>query len=172
MLLATEYPEVVRGLVLVGAVGTPDSINDLDRLLNVPVVGGVLTGVGLAGIGAVLPRLRRWTRYLPEGTREYVHATFPDERVTDGVEGAWGRTRGTFMIEQGALVGELPRITAVLPDIAVPTAVVEGDWDVVVPPASARNLVAAIPGAELVRCPRCRAFRRPGRRRRAGRRGR
>jgi len=153
LLLATDYPELVRGLVLVGSIGTPDSINFLDRLLNVRVLGSVLTSAGLVGIGSLLPRMRRWSRVLPDGAREYVHATFPDELLTDGVEGAWGRTKETFMTEQVALVGELPRITAVLPRITVPTAVVEGNWDVVVPPASARSLAAAIPGAELVPVP-------------------
>lgn len=58
VLLAARYPDLVRALVLAGAVGTPDSVNGLDRALAAPVLGDALTVAGLAGIGIVLPRVR------------------------------------------------------------------------------------------------------------------
>jgi pimeloyl-ACP methyl ester carboxylesterase len=57
------------------------------------------------------------------------------------------------MGEQRALLRELPAVTASLSEIRVPTSVVVGSWDVVVPPSAARSLTAAIPGAELVVIP-------------------
>ncbi len=58
VLMAARHPEVVRSLVLAGAVGTPDSVNGLDRLLATGGIGDALTVAGLAGMGIVLPRVR------------------------------------------------------------------------------------------------------------------
>ena len=44
-------------------------------------------------------------------------------------------------------------VTAALGRLTVPTAVVMGEWDLVVRPSSARTLAAAVPGAELVAVP-------------------
>ncbi len=54
------------------------------------------------------------------------------------------------MIEQRALLDEMDEVTAALGRVAVPTAVVVGEWDLVVRPSSGRTLAAAVPGAELV----------------------
>ena len=179
--MASRHPDVVRGLVLVGPVGTPDSVNGLDRLLVVRGLGNALTAAGLVGIGVVLPRLRRAVVGGDgdgpgdgDGRREgrgggdgdpppvpspwdrmagYVAATLPDEVLAGGWSGAVGRSRRTFLAEQRALMEELPVVTDHLADVAVPTVVVTGSWDVVVPPSAARTLADAIPGARLVSLP-------------------
>ncbi|MBL9077154.1 MAG: alpha/beta fold hydrolase [Planctomycetes bacterium] len=48
-----------------------------------------------------------------------------------------------------------PDRTALLSGITVPTLVVVGSDDAITPPAEARTMAAAIPGAELVEVPRC-----------------
>jgi pimeloyl-ACP methyl ester carboxylesterase len=155
VLLAAHHPDTVHGLVLVGAACTPDSLSTLDRWLNVPVLGAMLTEVGLIGLGEVLPRLRQLIRYAPSGIRDPLYSAVPDEGVITGQQrGALGRHRRTFIIEQRALVQEMPSVTALLPSLTLPVAVVSGDWDVVVPPRAAVTLARSIPGAELTFLPR------------------
>jgi pimeloyl-ACP methyl ester carboxylesterase len=187
ILLAHQHPEAVRSLVLVGSVGTRDSVNGLDRLMAVPGIGDVLTVGALTGIGVILPgvrkRLQRMNRSkgvaaptsdvgsgvgagpetpsagdrppesLTSKARAYVAVTLPNETTPGGWRTSWGRERRTFMSEQRALLDELPAVTASLSEIRVPTSVVAGSWDMVVPPGAARSLAAAIPGAELVVIP-------------------
>jgi pimeloyl-ACP methyl ester carboxylesterase len=158
VLLADRHPAMVRSLVLVGAACTADSLNALDRWLNVRVVGDALTVAGLVGIGEVLPRMRRFVRYAPSRYRDRLAAALPDQGVLGGEPGALGRHKRTFMIEQQAIVDELPLVTAALGGLALPVAVVQGDWDLVVPPRAAVSLARSIPGAELTRLARAGHF--------------
>ena len=181
ILLAHRHPDTVRSLVLVGSVGTRDSVNGLDRLMVVPGIGDLLTVGALTGIGVILPGVRKELQRVsrkrkgvapasgpgrespvdgsrPPGTltskaRSYVAVTLPNETTPGGWRESWGRERRTFMSEQRALLAELPAVTASLSEMRVPTSVVAGSWDVVVPPSAARSLTAAIPDAELVVIP-------------------
>jgi pimeloyl-ACP methyl ester carboxylesterase len=154
VLLAAYHRPVVTSLVLVGAACTPDSLNALDRWLTVPGLGDALTVVGLLGIGEVLPRIRRFTGHLPPRYRQQVATALPDQHVLGGGRGALGRNRRTFMVEQRALVEELPAVESALGELALPVAVVSGRWDVVVPTSSSETLARSIPGAELTVLPR------------------
>jgi pimeloyl-ACP methyl ester carboxylesterase len=159
VLLAGRHPELVDCLVLVGAACTPDSVNRLDHWLTVPGLGDVLTVVGLAGLGSILPRVRRLVLpLLPARLRDPVAVTLPDRNALGGAEGAWGRQRRSFMIEQRALLDELPAVTAALSSLDLPVAVVCGQWDVVVPAAAAVSLARAVPGAALTVVPRAGHF--------------
>lgn len=158
VLLATRYPERVSSLVLVGAACTPDSVDFVDRLLITPIVGDVLTVAGLLALGEVLPLVRRAVRHVPDRARDQFATALPDESVLSGVRGALGRGKRTFMIEQRAIMNEMPAVTAALGDIAVPVAVVTGDWDLVVRRGAAESLAKAIPGSELVVVPRAGHF--------------
>jgi pimeloyl-ACP methyl ester carboxylesterase len=153
VLAAAGHPELVGGLVLVGAACTPDSLNALDRWLNVPGVGHALTVAGLVGIGGVLPRVRPLARYAPARHRRRLETALPDESVLGGERGALGRSRRTFMVEQRALVDELPSVVDRLGRLDLPVAVVSGGWDLVVPPRAAATLAGSIPGAELILLP-------------------
>jgi pimeloyl-ACP methyl ester carboxylesterase len=159
VLLASRHPAMVKSLVLVGAACTPDSVNALDRWLTLPMVGDVLTVTGLAGIGSILP----WVRGLvlpvaPAGLRDRVAAALPDRDIMRGARGALGRNKRSFMIEQQALVDELPTVTAVLGSLDLPVAVVCGQWDIVVPTRAAATLARAVPGARLIVVPRAGHF--------------
>jgi pimeloyl-ACP methyl ester carboxylesterase len=181
VLLALRHPDTVRSLVLVGAVGTRDSVNLLDRLMVVPGIGDLLTAAALTGIGVILPWIRvglsrigqkgpgsppsrvedsglraggwRLPQTMASKVRSYLAAALPNETMPGGWRGAWGRDRRTFLHEQRALLAELPSVTAALAQVRVPTSVVAGMWDVVVSPRAARSLTFAIPGAELVAIP-------------------
>jgi len=158
VLLADRRPDLVCGLVLVGAACTPDSLDVTDRVLGLPVVGDGLTVAGLLALGEVLPRVRRLAPRVPERLRDGFLSALPDQGVLGGERGALGRHRRTFVTEQRALMDELPVVTAAMGHLVVPTAVVSGAWDVVVRPSSARTLADAIAGAELVELPRAGHF--------------
>jgi len=158
VLLADRRPDLVAGLVLVGAACTPDSLDALDRLLAVPVLGDILTVAGLLALGEVLPVVRRLAPRVPARHRDRFRSSLPDQGVLGGERGALGRHRRTFVTEQRALLAELPDVTAALGRLRVPTAVVAGEWDLVVRPAAARTLAATVPGAELVELPRAGHF--------------
>jgi pimeloyl-ACP methyl ester carboxylesterase len=159
VLLAHHHPDLVKGLVLVGAACTPDSVGVLDRWLTVPVVGDVLTVAGLAGIGTFLPSVRPLVLpRLPARVRDQVAAALPDAGVLGGARGALGRNRRSFMIEQQALLDELPAVTDALGTLAPPVAVVCGQWDLVVPTRAAATLARAIPGSRLICVPRAGHF--------------
>jgi pimeloyl-ACP methyl ester carboxylesterase len=158
VLLAEQHPELVGALVLIGAACTPDSVNVLDRLLTARVVGSMLTFSGLVGISAVLPPVRRVVERRPEGRwsstwRRKLLAALPDQGVLGGGRGALGRHRRTFMVEQQALNAELPEVAAAAGRLLVPTMVVSGDWDLVVPVQASVTLARTVPGAELVLVP-------------------
>jgi pimeloyl-ACP methyl ester carboxylesterase len=158
VLLAVGHRDLVHSLVLVGAACTPDSVNTLDWLLTVPVVGNVMAVAGLAGIGGVFPRIRPWARYAPTGLRPRLETALPDLGVTGSDRGSLGRHRRTFIIEQRALMDELPAVTAALGSVKVPVEVVSGDWDLVVPPRAAVALARALPRAQLTMVPRAGHF--------------
>jgi pimeloyl-ACP methyl ester carboxylesterase len=148
VLVAARHPSTVTGLVLVGAACTPDSLNALDRLLALPVVGDVLTVTGLVGLGEVLPRVRQLVRHVPAGAAgERLTALLPDESAMG--DASLLRTTQSFVFEQRALLEEMPEVTAALGRLDLPVSVVAGEWDAVVPPTAAVTLARAIPGAEL-----------------------
>jgi pimeloyl-ACP methyl ester carboxylesterase len=62
------------------------------------------------------------------------------------------------MIEQRAIVEELPSVTAALDRLELPVSVVQGQWDLVVPPRAGVTLSRAIRGAELTLLPRAGHF--------------
>jgi pimeloyl-ACP methyl ester carboxylesterase len=155
VLLAAERPDLVSGLILVGAACTSDSIDDIDRWLVRPVLGKMLTVAGLVVFGEVLPVVRRFVPRLPERFRDTLLVALPDESLLGGWRRSLGR-RGTlarhvavFMKEQRALLDELDLVSGRLGGITVPTIVVTGRSDLVVRPAAARTLAASIPGATL-----------------------
>ena len=158
VLLADRYPELVHGLVLVGAACTPDSLDGVDRLLGLPVVGDALTVVGLVALGEVLPKVRRLAPRVPARYRDQFLASLPDQGVLGGERGALGRHRRTFASEQRALIDELPAVHRALARLRVPTAVVVGRWDLVVRPVAGRTLADAVEGAELIEIPRAGHF--------------
>ena len=87
--LAARRPDIVAGLVLVGSIGRAESLNILDHLLAVPVMGEVLSVAGLFTLGQVLPRVRHRVGADHRGPLEWLRATLPDERYDSGVLAAW-----------------------------------------------------------------------------------
>ena len=142
--LATTAPHRVGRLVLVAPAANLDSLSAVDYLLAAPVIGWLASVGAMAGGGAVLGAgpLRRWV----------AEATALDERYlrSAGRMLLAPRAWGAFVREQRFLVSDLPSLEARLGEISVPTTIVAGTGDHVVPISAARRLAEQIPRAELI----------------------
>jgi pimeloyl-ACP methyl ester carboxylesterase len=150
VLLAVLRPDLVSGLVLVGSVGRADSLNVVDHLLAAPVAGEAMSAVGLLLVGRVLPRIRLLGTLLLRDELRPLIVTLPDSRYLEVVSRGGGQVWRSFVFEQRALLREITDVESSLPKVGVPTTVIAGEWDVVVPPWVARSIAGSIPGAELV----------------------
>ena len=138
--LALRHPQRVGALVLIGSVGVAGALSGFDRLLTVPMVGD---GILRAGVAAMRRGLIAATRYSERhpGTRVAPKAVVvPTVRAGIGAGGRpiIGRGRQSFLLERA------------LCRIAVPTAVISGASDRIVPSSAARSLAERVPGAELI----------------------
>ena len=141
--MAVLHPGLVRALVLVSPSANAAALTGFDNLLASPVLGPVLSGAALASIGGTLslPLLRREISsrlgldpgFLRAGGRLLIRPR------------AWR----SFEIEQRALLRDLPALERRLREIRVPTTIVSGTADTVVPPRASRLLAEQIPGARL-----------------------
>jgi pimeloyl-ACP methyl ester carboxylesterase len=146
--LAWEHPDRVGGVVLVAPAANVASLYALDRLLAAPVLGELGS---LLVVGAPALVLRA-----PPARRAIAARLRLDEHHLRAAGRSFGRPAAlrAFTIEQRSLVRELPELEARLPSLDVPATVIIGARDLVVPVQSARELAAAIPGAELIVLPR------------------
>ena len=163
VLLAVSHPELVRGLVLAAPLGHRSSVTAIDRLLAKPIVGDLLSAVGLYALGRVLPSLRRT---ISNGHKEddaqkrsldrlkrWLAASLPDDQESREMLKPWRRILRSFVTEQRAMVREIGSVEAALGQIAVPTVVVAGDMDVVVASRAAAATASGIRGSELIKLP-------------------
>lgn len=142
--LAWSSPERVGRLVLLAPAANLDSLGAVDYLLAAPMVGWLASLGAMWGGGLVLGAgpVRRWV----------AEATALDERYLRAAgrmllaRAAWR----AFAQEQRLLVRDLPVLERRLGEISVPTTIVAGTADRIVPIAAARRLAAQVPGAELV----------------------
>jgi 3-oxoadipate enol-lactonase len=147
--VAEEAPERLSGMVLVSSIGPGEPLSRLDRVLAVPPIGASVTAAGLfvaSGVLSLKPVRRAWLRRHGDGV------TGDGTLDPDALIATW-RSRGmwqSFVTEQRSLIDELPFLEPALATIAVPTVVVVGTADRMVPPATGRRLAATIPGADLV----------------------
>ncbi len=146
--VAADHPDRVAGLVLVAPAANTASLYPLDRLLAVPILGD-LGSLLVVGAPALALRTRPTRALIARGLG------LSDEHLA-----VVGRALGlraalrAFTIEQRSLIHDLPALEARLPSLAVPTTVMIGERDLIVPVNSARRLAATIPDAELIEIPR------------------
>jgi pimeloyl-ACP methyl ester carboxylesterase len=138
---ALRHPDRVQRLILVSSVGGPGSVDRLDRILGLPVLGSALTLSGLAAL-----RVSRLRRLLAP-----VHAP-RDPTALETLPEGWMSSWRSFVTEQRALLHELPGIAGQLEEIAPPSVVVIGGVDRVVTPASQESLALRL-GSAVVRVP-------------------
>lgn len=141
--LAVHHPNRVASVLLAAPAANVASLSRLDYVLAAPVVGPAASAALLAGAGAL------WSSPL----RHSLARRFGlDERYLRRLGRALTRPSGwrSFVIEQRALVHDLPLLQAKLGRISTRTVIVAGADDQVVPAAAARALARQIPGAQLV----------------------
>lgn len=152
VLLAQRRPDLVSGLVLAASVAYVEGLGGVDRLLALPVVGGVLVAGGLGAAGTILPLLRAPASLAPGRLGKWISVSLPDgsfTRVAVRRPGVWR----SVVAEQRTLMTEIRSVEAALAEIGVPTEVVSGTWDIIVSPEVAARIASAIRGAELVLVP-------------------
>jgi pimeloyl-ACP methyl ester carboxylesterase len=142
--LAVIAPERVAGLVLVAPAADTRALTGTDHLLAAPIVGDVLSAavLGAAGGAAVVGPVRRFVGARLQVDPDYLRSS---ARVLLS-PAAWR----SFVTEQRMLIRELPELERRLVEIAVPTTVVAGTADRIVPLASARETAQRIRGATLI----------------------
>jgi len=145
---ARQFPESVRGLVLVGTKAGADSA-EAAAARRATAEKVKADGVGVV-IDAMAPKM--------------LAASNQDAVMTEEVRRFMASAKPVGVI--GALLGmaERPDSTALLAQIAVPTLVITGSDDVIIPPAESEKLAQAIPGARLSSIPNAGhlvAFERP-----------
>lgn len=148
--LALRHPGRVRALVLVGSVGHRRALSGLDHLLALPRLGaGIVRGGIVMARSVAYVAGRRAARSDPMPPPDRGPESLTMMRVLAGTEPFPEHAWRTFLVEQHALVRETPVIQASLSSVEVPTVVVAGSRDIVVPLIASRLLAANIPGAEL-----------------------
>jgi pimeloyl-ACP methyl ester carboxylesterase len=150
ILLAARRPDLVSGLVLVGSVGSKDSVDGFDHLLAAPVIGDAFSAACLFALASVFPLMGELAAFAPPSLRERLRVSLPDSsylrwRVFGGTHAL-----RTFVFEQRSLVREIDAISQALEQIEAPTVVIAGDWDVVVHPSAGAKMAASVHGAEFV----------------------
>ena len=150
--LALRHPRRVGALVLVGSVGVAEALSRFDRVLAFPVLGGAILRAGVATLRRGLITATRYSEHHPDARLAKRVAVIPTLQAAIGSDSrpTVGRARRSFLVEQRALLAETPRLEDALGRISVPTAVVTGTSDRIVPVPAARALAGRIPGAELV----------------------
>jgi pimeloyl-ACP methyl ester carboxylesterase len=141
--MALDFPLRVAGLGLVSSVTPTEPVARLDRVLARPLIGLTLAAAALSVAG----RLLSWGpgQSLASWRLQAEHVELSQ------LARSWRRpaTWRSFAIEQRALVHELPLLAPRLQAVDVPTVIVVGSNDRVVPPANGSQLAARIPGAVL-----------------------
>jgi pimeloyl-ACP methyl ester carboxylesterase len=146
--LAVDHTARVAGLVLVAPAANVASLDAIDRALAAPVLGDLGSAL-LVGVPALALRSRPTRGLIARGLN------LSDEHL-QAVGHAFRRRSAlrAFAVEQRSLIRDLPGLEARLPSLDVPTTVMIGTRDVIVPIDAARQLTDRIPHAELVEIPR------------------
>lgn len=141
--LALLHPERVAALVLVAPAANVASLYEWDRLLASPGIGLIAGAASLstAGLALILAPVRRRLAGIMALDERYL-STVGRALLTPA-------TWRAFASDQRALVTGLPELESRLHELAVPTTIVAGTADRVVPIESARLLATQIPGAQL-----------------------
>lgn len=140
---ALRRDERLRGLVLVSPVG-PGAVNVFDRVLALPIAGPALAVGGFFVARPVLHRVLA-RDVVDRDTRAELVATMRANHD----RAVWR----SFVVEQRALLDELPAMLEHVGDTTVPTVVVAGTRDRVTPPSSATALVRLLQNGALVEVP-------------------
>jgi pimeloyl-ACP methyl ester carboxylesterase len=150
--LALSRPALVGALVLLGSIGVDRALSRFDQLLAAPRLGDPVMRAGLLATRGGLRTARRVFGSGPTKPLAQRLARSPTVRglMWLDTQPMSAKQRKSFLAEQRALLDETPLLERRLSRLEVPTVVVHGTADHVVPISASRILAERIPGAELV----------------------
>jgi 3-oxoadipate enol-lactonase len=151
--LALRYPGRVRSLVLACTYPEPDAEIERNRRFTVEQLGGTITSEGQVQIDfkAIKPM-----DFLQQLLPTVFNPDFIARELPKLIQIFSGALQYGFSME--AILGQVAatmthKATDRLHEIAVPTLVITGEADRLIPPANSDILAKHIPGAKLVRVP-------------------
>lgn len=142
--LAIHHPDRVSRLVLVAPAANASSLYEADRLLALPLVGSLASAAILGATGLAL-RIGPLRRQLAD--RFTVDASNLASLARILLSPSSWRA---FVIEQRAMVSDLPALERELHRITAETVIVAGSADRTIPPHAVRRLCEQIPRARFV----------------------
>ncbi len=134
---AKKYPEMLRGLVLVATKSGADSPEAAAG--RRATADKVKAGGSVVVVDAMTPKM--------------LAATNQDKKMADQVRAFMAPSKPESVVAALMGMAERPDSTPMLMEIKVPTLVITGADDVVIPPAESEKLAAAIRGAKLTKIP-------------------
>jgi pimeloyl-ACP methyl ester carboxylesterase len=142
---AEMYPQRFTGLVLAASVAPSERLGWNDRILAAPVIGELIAGltIGLGGrmLGSSPIQLLA-ERRLAGRSQDAIKAL---AKMTGARAGT--RVWQSFVSEQRALISELDELAPAVGSLRMPTAVLNGGLDRIVPASVGAHLARSIPDA-------------------------
>jgi pimeloyl-ACP methyl ester carboxylesterase len=143
---ASLAPDRVEAVILLASVG-PGCVNGWDRLLAAPGAGPLCALMAWRLTPWIARARLRWAASRQGGPPG------PGEYVNWQVWSQAGRDRGplwrTFLLEQRALLQELPELEQAVPSVQPPVLLLADPRDPLIPVDTARALAEALPDARL-----------------------
>ena len=151
--LVLRHPRRVRSLVLACTYPEPDTDIERHRQFSVGQLGGQVTGSGAIEIDVQsLDPMAFFQQLLPLAfSEEFIQTKLPTLMEVFAGALQYGFSLEAILGQVAAVMGH--QATDRLHQIAVPTLVITGDADRLVPPANSDILATHIPGAKLVKIP-------------------
>jgi pimeloyl-ACP methyl ester carboxylesterase len=150
--LALSRPDLVGALVLFGSIGVDRALSRFDLVLADPRFGDPVIRAGVVATRGGIRAARRMLKGGPANRLARRVGRSPTARglVWLDSQPMSDKVRRSFLAEQRALLAETPLLERRLSRLEVPTAIVHGTADHVVPIGASKALAERIPGAELV----------------------
>jgi pimeloyl-ACP methyl ester carboxylesterase len=151
--LALRHPERVRSLVLACTYPEPDEEIRLGRANSIAQLGGSVDAAGTATLdmAAVDPMMIFQTLMPKVFSPNFLMNQMPTLMQLFSGALQWGFSIEAIMAQVDAVMSH--KATDRLRHIAVPTLVITGDADLLIPPANSDIIAGEIPGAKLVKIP-------------------
>ena len=134
---AKKYPDVMRGLVLVATKAGADTADAAAG--RRATADKVKAGGSSVVVDAMTPKM--------------LAASNQDPKLLDQVRGFMAPSKPESVMAALLGMAERPDSTGMLAEVSVPTLVITGADDIVIPPAESEKLAAAIRGAQLKKIP-------------------
>lgn len=153
---ALQFPSRLSGMVLVSSSGTRSGLSSLDHVLALPGIGELTAATSILFVKKLIPLLQTASSPTTLPLVGQFLKNVPSQLVQDlpkswlGIKLRSSPVWKSFAYEQRSLVRETPMLEDSLPSINIPTAVVHGLNDEIIPPNAGRDLARSLPRATLI----------------------